>query len=174
MRPVGFESLLLDQSFDRFSVYGFSLDYLKGLHVEFNPRSKEGEGDVVFHFPDKTKIFLSWGNLEKASGFSTVEEHANHSLDKIRTAGNVRNFERISQQSFEINSHQGIYSRAKFDEITISFVTGKSKHPREGHSVHVHCQNSARFFVVYAILPSEGTYEYEEIFSKMSKSLKCH
>jgi hypothetical protein len=164
----------MEQSFEQFSVYGFSIEYLKGLRVEFNPKSREGLGDVVFHFPDKVKIFLSWGDLDKAAGFSTVEEHASHSLNKVKTAGNVRNFERIFQDAILINSHQGTYSKIRFDEITLGFFSGKSRHPREGHSVHVHCPNSGRYFVVYAVLPKEGSYDYEANFVKMAKSMRCH
>ncbi len=165
----------MEQDFEQFSVYGFSIEYPKDLRIEFNPKSRRGEGDLVFHFPDRVKIFLSWGDLEKASQkFKTVEEHADHSLKRIKTAGNVKNFERVSHDSIRIRSHNGVYNRAKFEEVTIGFFSGKRKNPREAHSVHVHCPVSSRFFVVYALLPTEGTYEYEKIFSAMANSLRCH
>ena len=52
--------------FETFSVYSFSIDYPPVCRVEFNPKSRREAGDIVFHFPDKEKLFLSWGNLEKA------------------------------------------------------------------------------------------------------------
>lgn len=72
----------------------------------------DGEGDIVFHFPDKVKIFLSWGDLEKATKtFGTVEKHADHGLNRVKKAGNVKNFELISHDSLRISSHEGPYNR---------------------------------------------------------------
>ncbi len=165
----------MEQGFEQFSVYGFSIDYPEDSRVEFNPKSRHGEGDVVFHFPDKVKIFLSWGDLGKVlKSFPTVEEHANHSLNRVKTARNVKDFERLSHDSFRIQSHEGVYNRAKFEEIAVGLFTGKRKSPREAHSVHVHCPNSSRFFVIYALLPSGPTYDYGKTFTVMAGSLRCH
>ncbi len=173
--PVCECSSLTDQDVEQFSVYGFSIEYPKDLRIEFNPKSRRGEGDVVFHFPDRMKIFLSWGDLEKASKkFQTVEEHADHSLKRIKTAGNVKDFQRVSHDSLKVNSHNGVYNRAKFGEVTVGFFSGKKRNPREAHSVHVHCPETGRYFVVYALIPSGGTYDYEKIFSVMTHSLHCH
>ena len=166
---------LMEQDLEKFSIYGFSIDYPKDLRIEFNPKSRRGEGDVVFHFPDRVKIFLSWGDLEKASKkFQSVEDHADHSLKRIKTAGNVKDFERVFHDSIRIRSHDGVYNRAKFGEVSMGFFSGKKKNPREAHSVHVHCPETGRYFVIYALLPAEGTFDYEKIFSAMAKSLHCH
>lgn len=166
---------LMEQDFEQFSVYGFSLKYPKDSRVEFNPKSRRNQGDIVFHFPDRVKIFLSWGDLEKASkNFATVEEHADHSLKRIKSARNVKSFERVSHDSVGINSHQGSYNRAKFEEVAVGFFSGKRKSPREARSLHVHCQDSSRFFVVYALLAVGGASDYERVFAKMARSLKCH
>lgn len=164
----------LNSEFQCFSVYGFSIDYLKGSHVEFNPKSREVEGDVAFHLPERVKVFLSWGDLAKTAGFQTVGNHVDHSLSKVKAATNVRNFEQISRTTIQIRSHEAVYTRTRFDEIIVGLLSGRSKKPREGHSVHLHCINSARYFVVYGILPKEGTYSYEGAFQKMARSLKCH
>jgi len=165
----------MEQNFERFSVYGFSIDYPKDTRLEFNPKSRRGEGDVVFHFRDKMKIFLSWGNLEKAAKtFGTVEKHADHGLNRVKKARNVKNFELVSHDSLRINSHDGLYNRAKFEEVAVGFLIGNRKNPREAHSVHVHCAESSRYFVVYALFPIGGTTDYERTFVKMAKALKCH
>jgi hypothetical protein len=165
----------MEQDFEQFSVYGFSVDYPMDSRIEFNPKSRHGQGDVVFHFPDRVKIFLSWGDLESAlKKFSTVQEHADHSLQRIKKAGNVKSFERISHDSIRINSHEGVYNLARFEEIAVGLFSGKKRAPREAHSVHVHCPESSRFFVVYALLPTGGTYDYDRTFTKMANTLHCH
>ncbi len=165
----------MDPDFERFSVYGFSIDYPKEARIEFNPKSRRGEGDIVFHFPDKTKIYLSWGDLEKAKkSFGTVDEHADHGLNRVKTARNIKSFELISHDAVGINSHHGAYNRAKFEEVAVGFLGGRSKSPREAHSIHVHCEESSRYYVVYALLSIGGTYDYAKTFTKMAKTLKCH
>jgi len=164
----------MDKDFESFSIYGFSVDYPKDSRVEFNPKGRRGEGDVVFHLPDRTKFFLSWGDLERASkSFKTVEEQAESSLKRIGKAGNVKSFERVSHDSITIHSHNGAYNQAKFEEVRVGLFGGK-KHPREAHSVHLYCQESGRYYVMYAMFPRGGAYDYEGAFRKMAKSLRCH
>ncbi len=156
-------------------MYGFTVNYPKGCRVEFNPKSKEYEGDVVFHFADKTKIFLSWGELEKAIGnFQTVEQHAEHSLDKVRKSSNVKNFQKISEDTVEIRSHRAAFNQVSLEEVSIGFLSGKQTTPRRAYSIHVHCENSARYFVIYGIFHGEVANEYEKTLLAMSSSLICH
>jgi hypothetical protein len=165
----------MEQEFEKFSLYGFSIEYPKDSRIEFNPKGRRNQGDVVFHFPDRTKIFLSWGQLEDASKrFPTVEEHAANSLKRIRTAGNVKNFERVSHDTIRIHSHKADYNETKFDEVTVGFLPGKKRNPRQAFSFHVHCPETGRFFVVYAMFAESGTYDYAVLFNKMAKSLRCH
>ncbi len=164
-------------SFDyqQFSIYGFSVNYPTGCRVEFNPKSKEYEGDVVFHFPDTSKIFLSWGELEKAVGnFQTVEGHAEHSLEKVRKSGNVKNFQKISEDIVDVNSHRAAFSVVSLEEITVGLLTGKQSSPRRAYSIHVHCENSSRYFVIYGIFHAETPEDYGKIILLMSSSLNCH
>ena len=166
---------MVGEDLERFSIYGFSMDYPKNCRVEFNPKSKRDAGDVVFHFPDKEKIFLSWGDLEQATkSFKTVEEHAEHSLGKVKKSGNVKNFERVLQSSLNIHSHRGAYNLVRLNEMTVGLFTGKRTVAREACSVHLHCPDSSRYFVIYAMLSGNLTEEYEKILTTMANSLKCH
>ena len=161
--------------YQQFSVYGFSVNYPSGCRVEFNPKSKEHEGDVVFHFADKTKIFLSWGELEKALGnFQTVKGHAEHSLEKVRKSGNVKNFQKISEDTVNLNSHKAAFNIVGLEEVTLGLLSGRQTSPRRAYSIHVHCENSARYFVIYGIFHAEVAEDYGKIILSMSSSLNCH
>ncbi len=169
------ESLTVSRDFERFSIYGFSIDYPKECRVEFNPKSRREAGDVVFHFPDRVKTFLSWGELEKATkNFQTVEGHAEHSLDAVKKSRNVKNFERVTHDSMTVNSHAGAFNRVKLEEVTVGFLPRKRAAPQEAYSVHVHCPESGRYFVVYTMIPSDSEGQYGTALTKMAKSLKCH
>lgn len=166
--------LLEDESFERFSAYRFSIDYPTVCRIEFNPKSRREKGDVVFHFPDKEKVFVSWGDLETAQKrFHTVEEQAEHSVKNISKTGNVKGFERVSKDTIEMNSHRAAYNRMKLNEVTGGLFGGKMV-PREGYSVHLHCENSSRYFVIYTLLSTNAPEDFGDLFKTMMNSFKCH
>ncbi len=165
----------MDGSFENFSMYGFSIDYPKVCSIQFNPKLKREVGDMLFLFPDKEKIYLTWGELERAQKkFPTVSEHADHSLERIRKSGTVRGLETISRDLLTINSHHAAYNRVKLEEIAGGFLPTKKAMQREGYSVHLHCDQSSRYFVIYSMLSSQGPGDFGELFKWMVNSFKCH
>jgi hypothetical protein len=165
----------MEEGLDEFSIYGFSVNYPKECRVEFNPKGRREAGDVVFHFPNRNKIFFTWGELEKATKrFQTVEEHAGNSLETVRKTGSVKKFERVTSDTLTVRSHKAVYNHVRLDEVTVGFFAGKRSSPRDACSVHVHCPNSSRYFVVYTLFPREFVEEQEKAVRAMTDSLKCH
>jgi hypothetical protein len=165
------------ESFERFSIYGFALDYPEACRVEFNAKNRRESGDVAFHFPspDRVRIFLSWGELEKVTKrFKTTQEHAEYSLNAMKQGKNVKNFELVSRDSLGSQVHRGTVNKVKFDEMTTGMFFGKRGIPREAYSLHVHCENSNRYFVLYSMAPSSVEGRYDKIMAKMRDSFKCH
>jgi len=166
--------LLEDENFENFSAYRLSIDYPNVCRIEFNPKSRREKGDVVFHFPDKEKVFVSWGDLETAQKrFHTVEEQAEHSLKNLSKTSSVKKFERVSKDTIEMNSHRAVYNRIKLNEMTGGLFGGKAV-PRDGYSVHLHCENSSRYFVIYTILSSNAPQDFGDLFKTMTNSFRCH
>jgi hypothetical protein len=155
-------------------MYGFTIDYPEDCRVEFNSKSRREAGDVVFRLPENIKIFLSWGELEKVSKrFGSPEEHANYSLDAMEKGKNVKNFERVSRDSIRLHSHKSSVNKVRFDEKTLTlFARGKDM-PREAYSLHVHCDKSKRYFVLYTMAPANDV-EFHKIMESMTESFKCH
>ena len=108
---------MADAEFEKFSVYNFSIEYPPVCRVEFNPKSRREAGDIVFHFPDREKVFLSWGDLEKAEKkFETAEKQAEHSLQVVKKSGNVKKMEKLENDMLTLNSHKAAYNRVRLDE----------------------------------------------------------
>jgi hypothetical protein len=159
--------------FENFSIYGFTVDYPEECRVEFNAKSRRESGDVVFHFPDKARIFLSWGELEKVSKrFKSTEDHAEYSLDAMKKGKNVKNFERVSRDTLDL--HKGAVNRVRFDESAPGLFARSKTIPREAYSVHVHCEKSKRYFVLYTMTLSNSEGAYDRIMGSMKNSFKCH
>jgi hypothetical protein len=164
-----------ESSLERFSVYGFSIDYPAVCRVEINPKSLREIGDIVFHFPDREKVFLSWGQLAKArEKFQTIEAQADHAIDVIRKARNIKNFQMISQDSLDINSHEALYKSIQVEEILTGFLGGMKTIRRKAYSLHVHCDRSSRYFVVYVFLTANAPDAFDKVFRTMISSIKCH
>ena len=157
---------------EHFSVYGFTIDYPATSHVELDRKSRRSSGTVTFHLTDTDKISVSWGDLQSAlKRFQTVDDHAEHSLKIVKKGHGVKNFERISRDSLNVNSHRSAYNRVRFDEVIPRFITGSTTSPREVYSVHVHCPDSSRYFVIYTLTSDTDT---ERLFSVMANSFQCH
>lgn len=155
-------------------MYGFTIDYPEDCRVEFNSKSRREAGDVVFRLPENIRIFLSWGELEKVSKrFGSPEEHANYSLDAMEKGKNVKNFERVSGDSIRFHNHRSSLNKVRFDEKTLSLFARGKDIPREAYSLHVHCDKSKRYFVLYAMAPANEV-RFEKIMESMRESFKCH
>lgn len=161
---------------ERFSLYAISIDYPDTSRVEFNSKGRREMGDVAFHLPENIRVFLSWGELEKVSKrFNSVEEHAKYSVDMMKKGKNVANFEQVSSDSLTVNTHKATLTRVKFDEM-VSPIPFAAKKPisRTTYSLHVHCDTSNRYFVLYTMSPTDTRTKYDELLKTMSDSFRCH
>ncbi len=165
----------LNNDFEKFSMYGFAIDYPTECRVDFNSKSRREKGDVSFRFPDSARIFLSWGELEKVSKrFASVEDHADFSLDAMKKGKNVVNFERVSRDTVGLHSHKTSVNKVRFDEKALKLFGRGKDIPREAYSLHVHCDKSNRYFVLYSMAPANGEAKFERIMGSMRGSFKCH
>ena len=168
-------NLTLKGGFENFSIYGFSIDYPETCRVGFNSKSRREAGDVSFIFPDSVKIFLSWGDLGKVSKrFGSVEEHADYGLDKMQKGKNVKNFERVSRNTMPLHNHRGSVNKVRFDEKGLKLFGHGKDIPREAYSLHVHCDKSNRYFVLYTMTPADGDVRFDRIMESMGESFNCH
>jgi hypothetical protein len=168
--------ITVKDNFERFSMYSISIDYPNDSRVEFNSKGRREVGDVAFHLPEKVRIFLSWGELEKVSKrFNSVQEHAEFSLNSMKKGKNVRNFEQVFTDSVAVNTHKGTLNKVKFEEMIPGLpFAGKKVLQREAYSLHVHCDESKRYFVLYTMAPSDAQGKYDKTMTAMVDSFKCH
>jgi len=165
----------LQNAFENFSMYGFTIDYPEECRVEFNSKNRREAGDIVFRFPGENRIFLSWGDLEKVSKrFGSPEEHANYSLDAMKKGKNVKNFEKLSHDTISIRNHDSPLNKVSFDEKALRFLPGSKDIPREAYSLHVHCDESKRYFVLYTMASASDQGKFNRIMESMTQSFKCH
>ena len=166
----------MTNGFERFSMYSIGIDYPNDCRVEFNSKGRRETGDVAFHLPEKIRIFLSWGELGKVSKrFATVQEHAEFSLNSMKKGKNVRNFEQRSTDSVAVNTHKAALNKIKFEEMMPGIpFTAKKPLQREAYSLHVHCENSKRYFVLYTMAPNDPQGKYDKTMTAMIDSFKCH
>jgi len=172
-----------EPEFETFSVYKFSMNYPPICRVEFNPKSRREGGDIVFHFPDPDrprapteKVFLSWGALDKATKkFPTPDEQAEHSLKAVKKSSGVKGFQKVAQDTIDINNHKAVYNRIKMEEVRGGLFPGRGGGvKREALSLHLHCENSSRYFVIYAMLTANAPEDFGDLYMMMAKSFKCH
>lgn len=163
--------------FESFSAYGFHMVYPSTWKIEFDPKSGRSRGDVAFKCPDGNHVFLSWGSLEKATKrFSSLEEHVKDSIDRVKNNPRAKKVEIVQTKEMVVESHRALYTLIKVTLSTPSIIPfGKGKEDvQEVRSMHLYCDVSGRFYVLFGQITLDKSSEHEEIFDSMMESFKCH
>ncbi len=153
-------------------MYGFSIEYPDTWDVELNPKSERRAGDVVFK-TTRQRIFLTWGSLEIVKQkFGSLDKHAEAGLEKVRKGSDVKKMEMILHKEDWVNGHRAIFNRFRVT-LGVSFFAMRTAY-RELSSVHLHCEKTGKFFVIYESVMGQDIFTDVELFEHMKGSLACH
>jgi hypothetical protein len=89
----------------------------------------------------------------------------------------VKKGEKLTEDSFRVNSHDAFYNKAQFEEASAGGMFGRGRAAPGGRitcSVHLYCPDSSRYFVIYALLSPKAPEDFDELFLRMVKTFKCH
>jgi len=157
---------------DKLEIYGFSFEFPKTSRLEFNPKFKRDAGDVAVKTPDKAVTFVSWGELEKVMKKApNIEAHAKFSLDRVKKSVQGK-MTVLENKEITVNGHDALYNHVRVDVPRRGFF-GKGTQ-QEVRSVHVHCDKSGRYFVIYATCTALNTEEQGRTVDMVCETLKCH
>jgi len=157
---------------DSLRIYGFSFDYPKSRKLEFNPKFKRTDGDVAVKSPDKAVVFVSWGELEKViKKVPTIDDHAKFSLERVKKSvqGKMGN---LDQKKIEVNGHEAVLSRVKI-QVPRRGLFGRPSE-QDVTSVHVHCDKTGRYYVIYATSTPQTASEQNRTLDGIVASFQCH
>lgn len=163
--------------YEFFHIYGFRTVYPVGWKIELDPKSEWSEGSATFKSPEKARIAVSWGPLEKAKEkYSSLEEHARDSIKRIKKDRKIKKVELIQTKKVKIDSHKAVFSHIRIVfsvRKLLPFGKGKT-HEREVRSLHLYCKPSMRYFVVYGVTTTDKSARQGRIFENIIKSFVCH
>jgi hypothetical protein len=154
-------------------LYGFSFEYPSSAKIEFNPKFSREAGDVAIKFPGAYNTFVSWGNLEKLrKKLPTVGEHANYSLQAARKTlqGNLTVVEKTM---VTVNGHDSEYNHVRVDSVRRGLL-GSRGQVLDMHSLHVHCPETSRYFVIYGSSSPDQAESQERTVGTLVRSFRCH
>ena len=159
--------------FERFQVYRFALDYPQGCVISFGKKSLRRRGYVIMELPGTLRILVSWGQLDQIVGrYATTEVHARHSLSKLSKAGDLKEIRLLDTSTVRVNSHQ---ATATHFVVTSAYpIFGKYRN-RDTRSIHVHCQESNRFFILNLSTRADTqSSETTSVSERLRESFRCH
>jgi len=161
--------------YDHLSVYGFCVDYPEDWRVELKPESDRNKGNLAFHSPTKDNMFISWEILERVQKrYTSLAEQVNDVLENIKKSRGVKSLEVMEKKELEINGHTGVFTHLKVTSIQ-PFFFKKRVNLQELWSLHVYCEQTARFFALYGSSGSdERSLEQADIFKHMQRTFRCH
>ncbi len=157
---------------ERLTIYGFSFEYPTDCKLEFNPKFKREDGDVALKWPQNFTLFVSWGPLERLKKSMTLEDHANFSLERIKKSvqGKISTIER---KEIEVQGHNTLFNHVRVEVPRRGIFGGKSRY-QEVRSIHLHCEQSSRYFVIYGTTDVEKSEQQGVTVSGVIDSFKCH
>jgi len=157
--------------FERFRIYNFGFEYPKGSTISFGKESSRSKGHVVFRLPGEERVFVSWGQLDSISQkFGTPEAHAAHSLSKLSNAKDLREVRLITKAVANVNGHAAVLTHIAVDSAG---PISKSRN-REIRALHLHCEDSGRFFILNESCVTGSPVDSARVFAKLRESFVCH
>jgi len=159
--------------FDTLRIYGMSFDFPATQKLEFDPKFGREAGSVAVKSPSKSVVFVTWGELQKViKRLPTPREHSRYSME--RAAKSARGtLKPIEQRDVEVNGHSAAYSRAVV-EMPGGMLAPRRRN-QEIRAVHLHCDRTARYFVIYTSSDVGTSGEpKDDTFNLVTSSFKCH
>lgn len=157
---------------DSLTIYGFSFEYPKSRKLEFNPKFKRTDGDVAVKSPEKAVVFVSWGQLEKiAKKAPTIEDHAKFSLERVKKSVQGK-MTSVDRKEMEVNGHPALYNNVRI-QVPKRGLFGRAQE-QEVTSVHVHCPESQRYYVIYTTSNDLNVAEQQKTLQGIIDTLRCH
>jgi len=169
------ESKTARQRPELLAMYGFSTDYPSNARLELNPKTRREKGDVVFHLEEGLKVFLSWGSLEDArKRYATAAAQASASIERSVKSTRAKLDGTPETRNLKIQGHDATYTHARMFVERGGFPFGSRRVTQDSHSMHLQCDESGRYYVVYAFARPETSDQVGKIIEPIMLSLKCH
>jgi len=159
---------------DTLRIYGISFDFPVTQKLEFDPKFTRDEGSVAVKSPTKSVVFVTWGDLRKiVKRLPTPEKHSKYSMERAAISARGK-LNQTEQGDLEINGHSAAYSRAEV-EVPRGML-GPRRPNQEIESVHIHCDRSSRYFVIYTSSDwgGSGAPARDDAFRVITQTFKCH
>jgi hypothetical protein len=157
---------------DTLTIYGFTFEFPKERKLEFNPKFKRTDGDVAVKTPEKAVVFVSWGELEKVvKKAPTIEDHAKFSLDRVKKSVQGK-MTSVDSKKIDVNGHSAVYNHVKI-QVPRRGLMGKATE-QEVTSVHIHCDKTGRYFVIYTTTTQANTVDQNRTLDLIIETLRCH
>ena len=161
--------------FESFCVYGFCISYTKSYKVKLDAKSSRNEGNVAFESTEDGSVIVSWGPLTLAKErYSSLGEHARSSIERIRIEPKAKKVELIESKKVHVNTHEAVLSHIRMLFSLRRFWPFSKRFQEEIRSLHIHCEASQRYFVVYGMTTPDQSNLQKSIFNKIIKSFSCH
>jgi hypothetical protein len=169
------ESKTVQPKYELLAMYGFSANYPNNARLELNPKTRREKGDVVFHLEEGLKVFLSWGSLEDArKRYATAAAQASASIERSVKSTRAKLDGAPETRNLRIQGHDATYTRARLFVDRGGFPFGSRRVTQDSHSMHLQCDESGRYYVVYAFARPEASEQVGKIIEPIMLSLKCH
>ncbi len=159
--------------FERFEVYGIGVYYPKGWSVDVK-KLKRDNGEVIFKSAEGPYLTVIWGPLNKVlKKHSNLDNYVEYMIQGLTKSRRIRKFEVLSREVAEINGHRAFITHmrmlVRYGGLLIKTFLGQ-----DVWTMHLFCDDTRRFVVVYDIGGMGFEQENEKRFKKALENFTCH
>ena len=158
---------------ERFEVYGIGVNYPKDWSVDIK-RLKREDGEVVFRSVEGPYLTVLWGPLDKLlKKHDSLDSYVEYMIQGLMKSRRVKKFEVLSREVAEINGHRACITHMRL-LVRYGGVFLKTYLGQDVWTMHLFCEPTRRFIVVYDVGGLGYEAENEERFRKSLEGFKCH
>ena len=158
---------------EKFTLYGFETKIPSDWRVEMNQKTTREQADIVFQSPMGNRVFVSWGPLSKASRFKTLEEHRDNSINQLKKGSDIKSINVSGLKEMQIMGHRALVSHVTTD-VRVGMM-GRGVASREIWSVHFHCSELQRYYVMFSMERDHEEFEdMGAVFETFVENVACH
>jgi hypothetical protein len=110
--------------------------------------------------------------MKKVAKFRDVDAHADYSLERIKGSREAKILD-VKRERRRANGHPASFNQVKL-ELKRGIFFNQTKTSQEVRSLHLHCENTSRYFVIYGPATPLQSEKQGEVITKMIQSFVCH
>lgn len=107
--------------------------------------------------------------------YKDAETQALSSMERAKKNRQLRSIANVGHEKLLLQGHEAVYDHMRSQVVRPGLLTDKRIAEQETRSIHLHCPQSGRYYVVYGSATSaDSSDDQRATLLEIASSLECH